>query len=126
MKVLVQSLALVGMLTACGAQVEAPFVSVDRQPISAAATANAIIALQSMLTDPDSLRITQTTTFASASGSFQIVCITFSARNSFNGMSPPNYFGATLVNETVQVARIETRFATVECANAVQKGKLYL
>lgn len=126
MKTLVLLLALIGVLTACGEQIEAPFIPVAPQPVSAVAMSNSVTALRSMLNDPSSLRITYTTTFASETGSFQVVCITFSARNSFNGMSPPNYFGATLFNGIVRDARIESRFATFECRNAMRQGRLFL
>ncbi|MBM2321034.1 MULTISPECIES: hypothetical protein [Marivita] len=126
MKILVQSLALMAVLTACVEQAEVPFIPVSPQPVSPAAMSNSVTALRSMLNDPASLRITYTATFASDTGSFQLVCITFSARNSFNGMSPPNYFGATLFNGVVRDAKIESRFATYECSTAMREGRLYL
>jgi hypothetical protein len=126
MKTFVQSLAFVGTLAACGEQVEAPFIPVTRQSVSAAAMSNSVAALRSMLMDPDSLRVLHTATFASDTGSFQVVCITFSARNSFNGMSLPSYFGATLFNGIVRDAKIESRFATYECSMAMGEGRLYL
>lgn len=126
MKRLMTSLAFVGTLAACGEQVEVPSITVTRQIVSEMAMSNSVAALRSMLKDPASLHITHTATFASLGGSFQVVCLTFSARNSFNGMSPPSYFGAVLFKGIVREAKIESRFATYECSTAMREGRIYL